>query len=492
MTQHTPALAAVHVGSTSFVAFALVRGDLTDDGATPWYATVGLGTPPQPLRFMLDTGTTNTWITDSRCTTDACKAHSAFDAQQSSTFVASHHGSHTVDFGPWGTMTVELGCDVCHLYREANGEQASVPLNEPMSIYLATNYEGSQFTQLDCDGGCAIPAIRWKSPSALMEQLWLQGLIQRPLASFYFHAEQRKGSCLMGALDPRRFDPHTVNLLPVTPLDGSLSYLWTVKLSDLACGGKSLGTDLDLALDTGSSVFKGSCAMIQPMLAAITRGGTLPTVVSSPDLLSDYPDLTLTLGNRIYTLTPQQYFMQEEADHRWHLGVRCLDGLPDGLLVVGAVFLDTVYSAFFFEGGGGVFTEPTVMLAAPVRSALSGKWKNQFGSIVEIGPVAADGTFTGTYTSSTGATGVYPLVGVTDPAPEGHSIPVSFSVSWRSKEGRPDPSWHWVSGFTGLLQTIGGVETITTTYLLQQNATASAPDWMATAVYTSVFKRVTP
>jgi hypothetical protein len=42
------------------IAVELKQGTLTDNGATPWYAEIGIGTPPHKLRFMIDTGTTHT------------------------------------------------------------------------------------------------------------------------------------------------------------------------------------------------------------------------------------------------------------------------------------------------------------------------------------------------------------------------------------------------------------------------------------------------
>lgn len=120
---------------------------------------------------------------------------------------------------------------------------------------------------------------------------------------------------------------------------------------------------------------------------------------------------------------------------------------------------------------------------------ISGTWENEFGSTLAIDCPNDDGIFSGVYRSSTGATGVYPVVGIIDPAPVGNSAAVSFTVSWRSQQGPADPSWHWVSGFTGLLRSQDGRDTIATTYLLQQNPVDNTPEWMATAVYTSTFTR---
>lgn len=480
---------ALDAGNLPCIRFSLTRGAINDNGATPWITTLGLGTPPQELRFMLDTGTVNTWITANACTTDACKLHRAFDPGHSRSFRPGKEGPKTVSFGPWGSMGVVLGNDVCHLQRGHQGEERTVALNEAMSLYLSVSYVGPQFAALDCDGGLAIPAVPCEKPSALLEQLRHQGLIEQALACFYFDSVRGTGSCLMGAVESARFDPTTLNLLPVQPLAGELNYLWTVCLDRLEIAGATQAEGANLVLDTGSSCFKGGPAIIKRMIDAITNRGARPDQVSDKTALTDYPDLRLMLGGRLYTLKPEDYFLPI-APSTWKLGVQYLEGLPDELLVVGSVFLDSVYSIFHYE----TLTEGrcAVSLAMPryPKLSVSGVWKNEFGSVLEIGSVAPDGTFRGVYRSHTGATGVYPVVGVADPQPTGANLAVSFSVSWRSLQGDEEPSWHWVSGFTGLLQESNGQETLNTTYLLQQNANTSTPDWMATAIFPSTFKRV--
>lgn len=470
------------------VYFSLFRGPISDNGATPWTATLGLGTPGQNLKFMLDTGTLNTWITAKSCTTDACKKHKAFDPDASITYVPSGQPPKSVSFGPWGNMEVVLGSDVCHLQLDQYGTSRTVGLNEVMSIYLATNYDGPQFAALDCDGGLAIPSIPSDQPSALLEQLKAQGLIEYAIASFYFDPVRGFGVCRMGSVDMNLFEPSTFNVLPLQPLSGDLNYLWNVPLDNLTIGGASVTQNAGLVLDTGSSRFKGGQAVIQRMLNAITDNGARPTQVDNAAALANYPSLTLTMGGVNYTLTPQQYFLKL-SDTLWEVGVHYLEGLPDEMLLVGSVFLDTVYSIFYYETGTPDLQ--AVGLATPKRPAMSvsGVWQNEFGSTLEIGAVSSDGTFQGSYSSDTGATGVYPVMGVADPDPAGESLAVSFSVTWRSLEGPSDPSWHWVSGFTGLLQTKNGAESMGTIYLLQQNVTDQTADWMATATYPSTFHR---
>lgn len=481
-------LAPPNAATDPFVEFILSRGAASDNGATPWTSTIGVGTPPHTMRIMLDTGTVNTWVTASCCSTEACQQHKAFDPEASTTFVPGRQAPTSVSFGPWGSMGVVIGNDVCHLDYEKSGKRGSISLKEPMSLYLAVSYDGEQFRELDCDGGFAIPSIPCKQPSALLEELKRQRLIRHAVASFWFDPERGEGRCLLGALDTKRFDPATLNRLPLRPLEGELAYLWSVRLDRLQVGRRPLGKDVDFVLDTGSSVFKGGHAIIHRMLEAITDQGRRPTTVTSEADLAAYPDLTLTLGGVAYRLTPRQYFMRLAPD-RWDLGVQYLEGLPEDLLVVGSVFLDTVYSAFFLGDGRG--DGRSVLLATPVRAqrSVSGVWVNEFGSVLEIGPLAPDGTFRGRYRSDTGATGVYPVMGVADPDPVGDSIAVAFSVNWRSLEGSPDPSWHWVSAFSGLMQVQGGEEVLSTIYLLQQNIGPSTQAWQATAVHPSTFRR---
>ncbi|GAB3027928.1 hypothetical protein GCM10027285_07660 [Oleiagrimonas citrea] len=475
---------------TPRVRFPLRRGAITDNGATPWTCTLGLGNPAQPLRFMLDTGTLNTWVTSSACTTHACRAHRAFDSAASSTFRASGDSPKSVDFGPWGTMQVELGYDICHLQRDVGGQVRTTPLDEPISFYLATDYNGVQFAMLDSDGGLAIPAVPSAQPSALLEQLTRQGLIDHAIATFDVDPLHGRGQCTMGAIDLHRFDPGSLNVLPVQPLEGDLAYLWNVPMQALRCGSGVVAEDSALVLDTGSSRFKGGAAVIARFQNAITDGGKRPLTVHDATALAAYPDIEVELNSTVYTLTPPQYFQRLGA-HRWEAGVHVLEGLPDEMLVVGSVFLDWVYSIFWYQPSDA--GPCIVALATPRRhtsSRVTGLWRNGFGSTLEIGPLDADGCFRGRYTSSTGASGDYPVVGVADPHPDGDSVAISFAVSWRSLEGKPDPSWHWVSGFTGLLQHKDGQDQIATTYLLQQNADAQTPDWMATAIYPSTFTRI--
>ena len=466
--------------SGSLVRFPLQRGNLTYDGATPWIATMLLGTPPQAMQMMIDTGTLNTWVTGTACTTDACMAHRRFNPDASSSWRASGNPPKVVDFGPWGTMTVVEGNDQARLEATAAGPGLDIHLE------LATNYQGAQFQQLDCDGGLAVPSVHDEQATALLEALFQQGIISRRIAAFDLDPGFGAGTCLMGGGDPSRYDPATANVMPLAPPVQGLEYLWCVPLEGLVCDQQTLLEGFPFCLDTGSSCFKGSESTIDALRAAITGQGQRPDVLQDAKQLADFPDLFLRLGGQVYKMAPKDYFLQLEPTV-WVLGFQTLKGLPDRFLLVGSMFLEQVYSLFDYDRKTVTLAQPWPRPHQPV--SLTGRWRNEFGSIMEVGPVAENGSFAGTYSSSTGATGCYPVLGFVDPCPPEAGQTVSFSVSWRSMTGDYDKSWHWVSAFAGILASPNGVDTLRTQYLLQQDPTA-APDYLATAVFPATFHRV--
>jgi len=93
---------------------------------------------------------------------------------------------------------------------------------------------------------------------------------------------------------------------------------------------------------------------------------------------------------------------------------------------------------------------------------VNGAWVNVFGSIVTLVQLN-DGVVAGMYTSTTGASGSYWVVGFTDPNPpaNGNGQSLAFSILWRSFDGgTPDPSWHYVSGFSGQMVVIDGTPSL--------------------------------
>jgi len=113
--------------------------------------------------------------------------------------------------------------------------------------------------------------------------------------------------------------------------------------------------------------------------------------------------------------------------------------------------------------------------------SVTGNWMNSFGSVVYL-TQSQSGVVSGTYTSTTGASGAYWVVGLADPSPQsGMGQALALSISWLSFQGGDsNPSWHYMSGMSGqaiLLQDVPP------TLILLHDMVASIPmqDVVATA-----------
>lgn len=81
---------------------------------------------------------------------------------------------------------------------------------------------------------------------------------------------------------------------------------------------------------------------------------------------------------------------------------------------------------------------------------IQGKWENAYGSLMEL-EVGPAGEIWGSYSSTTGSTGTYIVVGQSsDQVTAGNGQAFSICIYWRSiAGGTRDPSWHWVSSLSG-------------------------------------------
>ena len=321
----------------SGVLFPMQRGPYQNNGASPWYTQTSLGTPGQSLKFAIDTGTNMVWTTSTLCAPTSCQHYSGgrFDYEKSSTYQWVDCIQVPFSFGPWGTMQVETGQDVLAL---PNGAGL------PIVLYLSADYSGSQFAQLDWDGGIGIPSgspYKQGDTTFIVQEMMNRGMISAgwPFVSFDWDGGSSTGSCRIGGYDPSKYIPTEGLFLPWTPYTqfSGVEYIWTCDLATYAVGGQVIGKNLQFALDSGSSQFKGDDNLMNQTLQLIQSMGNPPVQLSFP-------------GGGTITVTPDMYNVTIQAgpDQGKTLPQFQPLGLT-GLALVGSVVMESCYTIFSYR-----------------------------------------------------------------------------------------------------------------------------------------------
>ncbi|WP_162806229.1 pepsin-like aspartic protease [Sphingosinicella terrae] len=319
------------------VTFPMQRGPYQNNGASPWYTQTTLGTPGQPLKFAIDTGTNMVWTTSTLCAPTSCQHYSGarFDYIQSSTYEWVDCIQVPFSFGPWGTMQVETGQDVLAL---PNGSSL------PLVLYLSADYSGPQFAQLDWDGGIGIPSgspYKQGDTSFIVQDMMNQGMISPnlPFVAFDWDGGSSSGNCIIGGYDPDAYDPNQGLFLPWTPYTqfAGVEYIWTCDLASYSVGGKTIATNLQFALDSGSSQFKGDNDLMNNTLQLIQQMGSPPVQLAFP-------------GGGMITVTSDMYEVTIQAgpDQGQTLPQFQPLGLT-GLALVGSVVMEYCYTIFAYR-----------------------------------------------------------------------------------------------------------------------------------------------
>jgi saccharopepsin len=315
---------------TSGVVFSMQRGPYQNNGASPWYTQTTLGTPGQQLRFAIDTGTNMVWSTSTLCAPASCQHYSGgrFNYEKSSSYSWVDCIRVPFSFGPWGTMQVETGQDVFAL---PNGKAL------PIVLYLSADYSGPQFAQLDWDGGIGIPSgspYKQGDTSFIVQELMNRGLIspQNPFVSFDWNGGTSNGSCIIGGYDPAKMTSGM--FLPWTPYTqfAGVEYIWTADMSQYWVGNQLVAKNIQFALDSGSSQFKGDDNVMNQTLAQIKAQGNPPVRMTFPN------GGAITIPQNLYNVT-----IQAGPDKGKNLPQFQPLGLT-GLVLVGSVVMESCYT----------------------------------------------------------------------------------------------------------------------------------------------------
>ncbi len=371
----------------------LKTGLAKNNGASPWYAELSIGSQDsdQLFKLIMDTGTGSTWITSDACTTFACLHHRRYNPELS----LSHRWIDTAErhseLGPWGAFSFKVGEDQWNFMaaKPAAGnefQRIAVPgmrFLEATNLIDGKNPDGTFNTNWDDlvqDGSLAFPSVNTNGTSTeILDLLLKEKLINKKIMSYWTSQELNKGEVILGGVDPQKFDQKSLHYFPVKRSIAKADHsevLWTIELVEIRVGEEKVelpDSTAVFALDTGSSRFKGDPEIIGGISDLITEYGSMPDVLIHQSNLEKYPDLTLVLrdesGKLIEYEVPANRYFQHFPDSL-RLGFHPLYPTPNSstsnILLAGSLFLDHYYTIYDYT------TEPVRVGIAKKAAYISG------------------------------------------------------------------------------------------------------------------------
>ncbi|GMT23081.1 hypothetical protein PFISCL1PPCAC_14378, partial [Pristionchus fissidentatus] len=269
---------------------------------------ISLGTPPQQFTVVMDTGSSNLWVIDSSCKSQACLGNLGsgyskrrFDTAASTSYQATPT-PFVLTYGS-GSCTGTIGYDVLDM----------AGLNCPsQGIGVATTI-ADVFGNQPIDGilGLGWPALAEKGVVPPMQNVLNQ--LDQPIFTVYMSRHQQLnmnvdyyqdgGLITFGALDTKNCAAQ------VDYVKLSSKTYWQFPLQDFEIGSFQARTNYQAISDTGTS-YLGVPIEIMPQIAK--QSGATYNMRLQNYLLpcnGNYPDLVFKINGKDFHVSARQYVM---------------------------------------------------------------------------------------------------------------------------------------------------------------------------------------
>jgi len=270
---------------------------------------VSLGTPKQNFTIVLDTGSSNLWVIDVKCNTQACKGYpdsgftkNQFDSSKSSSFV-NNGQFFSIQYGS-GSCYGNLGADTLNM---GGIEIKSQTFGLAESIADVFGYQpvdgilGLGWPNLAVDN--VIPPIQ-NALDQLDQKLFSVWLDRKLTLATGGNA----GLITYGALDSVNCDSANTAYIALS----SLTY-WQFPITGFGIGSYTNAKKVDVISDTGTSWLGAPQADINGMVQATSaQYDFVNGVYTVPCTQKGLPDMVFTIGGVKYNIPQVEYVLDLE------------------------------------------------------------------------------------------------------------------------------------------------------------------------------------
>lgn len=301
-----------------------------------YFSEISIGTPAQPFKVVLDTGSSNLWVPSSQCSSIACFLHSKYDSSTSSTYVKNgsefsiQYGSGSLS-GFVSQDTVQIG-DLTikdQLFAEAT--------NEPGLAFAFGRFDGIM--------GLGYDTISVNKIVPPFYNMLNQNLLDEPVFAFYLGDTNKDGDDSEATFGGLEASHYTGDLIKI-PLRRKA--YWEVDFDAIAFGGNVAELEnTGVILDTGTSLIalpSTLAELLNKEIGATKSWNGHYTVDCTKK--ATLPDLTVTLTGHNFTIGPNDYILEVQGS--------CISSFmgmdfpePVGpLAILGDAFLRRYYSVY--------------------------------------------------------------------------------------------------------------------------------------------------
>jgi saccharopepsin len=211
---------------------------ITSDKALD-FSEIGVGTPAQTFKVVMDTGSSNLWVPSSQCTSIACYLHQKYDHDSSSSY-KKNGSTFEIQYGS-GAVSGFISQDTVTLGDLTIKDQLLAEVtNEPGLAFAFGRFDGILGLGYDTISVNKIPPPFY----SLVDQK----LLDEPVFAFYLGDASETSEAVFGGID----ESHYTGKITTIPLRRKA--YWEVTLDSLTFGGETADMDMGAILDTGTSL----------------------------------------------------------------------------------------------------------------------------------------------------------------------------------------------------------------------------------------------
>jgi len=313
------------------------RGDIgyvpqLNTGDKSFAGVITIGSPPQSLRVVFDSGSANLWITSSECNNGngACTGKNSYNHALSSTYVANGQPI-SITYGS-GAMTGFLDVDTINI----GG------INVPRQAFAEATSLSASFSGVQFDGilGLAYQQLATGNAVTVIDNMVQQGLLAFNVFSVYLDSNpnDEASTLIVGGTDPSYYQGE-IQYVPVILYENSLVY-YTVQLDGITVNGQEVtgcgvSNPCNAIIDTGTSFIVGPTSEANNLIAAIG------TVNANCQGVANLPTLSINFNGVTFTLPPSKYVLS--INNQCQLGISSANS---NLWIFGDTFIRNYYTIF--------------------------------------------------------------------------------------------------------------------------------------------------